>query len=233
MNDDKYSKFMENYIPSSIEEFFANNLDPEREKIREILKNISEDAEKIYLAGICILQIKDFPARQAIVGHCFRELMDAIIRTNETLMKSQVLEAIKTIEFVKLGQSNDEEIKKMLGTRDVWKAFKALRNEKAQLSETLLSMNPRRALKIESSNKEEREKSREDLDAFIENVKNAKGGMEGLRHFNEKFHTLSEEELLNNIQTIENYIKQLEQPQYLESKEVLDDILEETNTKAD
>lgn len=226
-------EFIADYSPSSIEEYFANNLDPERQKVRKILKDISEDAEKIYLAGIYILQIKDFPARQAIVGHCFRELMDAITRTNETLMKSQVLDAIKTIEFVKLGQSDDEEIKKMLGNKDIWKEFKALRNEKARLSETLLSMNPKLALEIESSNKEKREKSRENLDTFIENVRKAKGGMEGLRHFNKTFHILSEEELLNNIQTIESYIKELKQRQYIEAKEVLDDILEETNTKAD
>lgn len=233
MIDDKYSEFVEDYIPSSIEEYFSKNLDPERQNIRKILRSINENAEKIYLAGVYLLQIKDFPARQSVVGHCFRELINAIIRTDETSMKSQLLEAIKTIEFVKQGQSNDEEIKKIVDTKDIWAKFKALRNERSQLSETLLSMNPKLALKIESSNIDEREKAREYLDTFIKSVKDAKGAIESLRHFNKKFHTISDEELFNNIQTIENYIKQLEQPQYLESKEVLDVILEETNTKAD
>ncbi|MBR1605606.1 MAG: hypothetical protein IJ660_05825 [Alphaproteobacteria bacterium] len=233
MNGDMYSKFMENYVSTTMEEYFAKNLDPERQNIREILKSISEDAEKIYLAGIYILQINDFPARQSVVAHCFRELIDAIIRTEETLMKSQVVVAIKTIDFVKKGQLSDEEIEKFVNDRDNWQKFKSLQNEKAKLSETLLSKNPKLALKIESSDKNEREKTREDLQTFIENVKKAKRIIDSLRHFNKRFHTISNEDLLNNIQIIESYIKQLEQPQYMEVKEVLDDILEETNTKAD
>lgn len=90
MTDDKYSKFVEDYIPSSIEEYFSKNLDPERQNIRKILRSINENAEKIYLAGVYLLQIKDFPARQSVVGHCFRELINAIIRTDETSMKSQL-----------------------------------------------------------------------------------------------------------------------------------------------
>ena len=153
MNGDMYSKFMENYVSTTMEEYFAKNLDPERQNIREILKSISEDAEKIYLAGIYILQINDFPARQSVVAHCFRELIDAIIRTEETLMKSQVVVAIKTIDFVKKGQLSDEEIEKFVNDRDNWQKFKSLQNEKAKLSETLLSKNPKLALKIESSEK--------------------------------------------------------------------------------
>ena len=51
-----------------------------------------------------------------------------------------------------------EEIEKFVNDRDNWQKFKSLQNEKAKLSETLLSKNPKLALKIESSDKNEREK---------------------------------------------------------------------------
>lgn len=227
----KYSEFVEDYIPSSIEEYFSKNLDPERQNIRKILRSINENAEKIYLAGVYLLQIKDFPAKQSVVAHCFRELINVIIRSEETLIKTQALEAIKAIDFVKQGRCSEKKIANVLD--EIWDKLKSLQNERAKLFETLLSKNPKLALKIESNDSNEKNDTLERLNSLVSDVQTVKSDIDKLRHFNGKFHTITDEKFINNIKILENYIKQLEQPQYLEAKEVLDVILEETNTKTD
>lgn len=230
MTDDKYSKFVEDYIPSSIEEYFSKNLDPERQNIRKILRGINENAEKIYLAGIYLLQIKDFPARQSVVAHCFRELINVIIRNEETLIKSQAIEAIRAIDFVKHGQCSESKLQNVFNK--IWTELKSLQNERSKLYESLLDRNPLLALKIEN-NSTEKDKITEYIETLLDNVQAAKGNIDKLRHFDTTFHVISDEQFMNYIKMLEDFIKQLEQPQYLESKEVLDVILEETNTKAD
>lgn len=231
MNGNMYSKFMENYVSTTMEEYFSKNLDPERQNIRKILRSINENAEKIYLAGVYLLQIKDFPARQSVVAHCFRELINVIIRSEETLIKTQALEAIKAIDFVKQGKCSEKKIANVLD--EIWNKLKSLQNERAKLFETLLSRNPKLALKIDSTDKGEKDKILEHLGSIITSVQTAKNNIDKLRHFDKEFYTISEEQFFNYIKVLEDFIKQLEQPQYMEVKEVLDDILEETNTKAD
>ena len=44
----KYSEFVEDYIPSSIEEYFTKNLDPGRQHIRKKKRRINENTEKFH-----------------------------------------------------------------------------------------------------------------------------------------------------------------------------------------
>jgi hypothetical protein len=195
-----------------VEEFLATELTPKQKKIREILKTFSNDAESIYIAGICILKIDDFPVQQSIVSHCFRELINVISRWNETECKDQLIDALKNVDFIKDGQPKDEEIKKIVD--QIWDKIKSLRNESGKLIGVISERRPKLL----------KESSRD----MVNYVKEAKKKIDTLRHFNKEFKTIHLDEFNTHIVTLENFILHL-QPSYLEQKEVLDDSLKSSN----
>ncbi|MDR1452505.1 MAG: hypothetical protein LBJ25_00810 [Candidatus Margulisbacteria bacterium] len=112
MGEENYIGFTSEAIPNTIpESLVEQSLTEKQQKIIEILKTFNNGTENIYLAGIYIWQTAGFPAKQSVVAHCFRELINAIIRRTETDYKNQIIDALKSVDFIKKGKSSDEEIK--------------------------------------------------------------------------------------------------------------------------
>lgn len=220
----------------STEDFF-NGLDPVKKKICEILRTFSDDAEAAYKAAVFILQIPDFPAKQSVVAHCMVNVIDAINVYSENILKCQLLNALKTVEFIKESKKSDSDIEKII-TSSWNQGFKQLYDEQAKIRELFMDRNPafERMIKDEAVPKEKKNQLQQELSHKIDKVNAAKRGKNSLhscRHLNIKFHTISDSEFMGHIKNIENYILELDSPQYLEKKEVLDGILESANSKSD
>ncbi|MDR3195959.1 MAG: hypothetical protein LBT58_04205 [Endomicrobium sp.] len=203
----------------NVEEFLASKLTREQKKIREILKtfSFSNDAESIYIAGICILKIDNFPAQQSIVSHCFRELINAILRWEETECKDQAIvaitDALKKVGFIKNGRPTDERIKETVN--QIWDKIKSLHNERDKMKKLISERHPK--LKTE------------EIDNIVNKTNEAKKKINGLRHFDKEFKTILLDEFNEHIKTLENFILYLEP--YLEQKEVSYDILESSKKR--
>lgn len=218
-------------IPSpiiSMENFYAQNLGPKRKKICEILKTFSDDAVSIYLAGIAALEIPDFPAQQSVVGHCFRELINAIIRSDESVLKNQVLKGLQSVEFIQNSEKTETEIFDVINI--VWDKIKSLNNEKAKLKKLFIDRNLQNQKELLFSNSNGRREIENNINSVICQVLSAKGVIDKLRHCGKNFYTISTEQLCEKIDILENYILQLEDPTYIKQKEMLDEILETANS---
>ena len=220
----------------SMSDFF-NGLDPVKKKICEILKTFSDDAEDAYKAAIYIWQIPDFPAKQSVVAHCLVNVIDAINEYSEDILKRQLFDALKAVNFVKESEKTDSEIQQII-TSSWNQGLKKLYNEKAKMCALYMDRNPifERMMKDEAVAQERRQQIKKEFDEKVQKISFAKRGSDSLnscRHLNIKFHKISDSEFVNHISNIENYILELDSPLYLEKKEVLDGILESTNTKSD
>ena len=218
-------------LPISMADFFAKNLTPKQKKICEILKTFNEDSVAIYMAGIAILQIKDFPAKQSVTSHCFRELINAISRREESALKQQALEGLKVIEFIKNANNEHKRLENTLNK--IWTELKSLNNEKSKLVSMFWDRNPKKKQEMLTADTEHKERLLNDVQGIINNVIAAKGRIDKLRHFDKQFSTLPQEQFEENIDILENYILSLEDAQYMERKESLDGILAATNTRRD
>ena len=221
---------------TSMTEFF-NGLDPVKKKICEILKTFSNDAEDAYKAAIYIWQIPDFPAMQSVVAHCLVNVMDAINEYSEDILKGQLFDALKTIDFVKESEKTDSDIKKII-TSSWNQGLKKLYDEKVKMRALYMDRNPtfERMMKDETVSQEKKQQIKQEFEKKAQEINFAKRGDDSLnscRHLNIRFHKISDSEFVNHIINIENYILELDSPLYLERKEVLDGILESTNTKSD
>jgi len=220
----------------SVDEFF-NGLDPVKQKVCEILKTFGDDAEEAYKAAIYIWNIPDFPAKQSVVANCMVNVMDAINEYSEDILKGQVFDALKMVDFVKESEKSDSDIKNVITS--LWnKDFKKLYDEKAKMRALYMDRNPlfERIMKDDTVAREKRLQIKQEFEKKVQKINSAKRGDDSLnscRHLNIKFHKISDSEFVNHIRNIENYILELDSPLYLEKKEVLDGILESTNTKSD
>ena len=221
---------------ASMTDFFSG-LDPVKKKICEILKTFSNDAEDAYKAAIYIWQIPDFPAKQSIVAHCLVNVMDAINEYSEDILKGQLFDALKTVDFVKESEKTDSDINKIITS--LWnQGLKKLYDEKVKMRALYMDRNPifERMMKDETVVQEKKQQIKREFEKKAEKINFAKRGDNSLnscRHLNIKFHKISDSEFGNHISNIENYILELDNPLYLEKKEVLDGILESANTKSD
>lgn len=212
----------------SMENFYAQNLGPKRKKICEILRTFSDDAVNIYLAGIAVLEIPDFPAQQSVVGHCFRELINAIMRSEESVLKNQVLKGLQSVEFIKNSEKTEDEIFDVINK--AWDKIKSLNNEKAKLKKLFVDRNIRKQKELMFSDPIGRKEIENNINSVINHVLSAKGVIDKLRHCGKNFYTISTEQLYEKVDILENYILQLEDPTYIKQKEMLDEILETTNS---
>lgn len=217
-------------VPISMAEFLAKNLTPERRKNCEILKTFNDDSVAIYMAGIAILQMKDFPAKQSVVAHCFRELINAIVRSEESVIKKQAIDGLKEIDFIKNGNHCDEKITDTVNA--IWQNLKSLNNENSKLFSLFIERNPKKQQELLTATSKDQEKQIRDsiynaLKPFLE----AKSKINKLRHFDEHFSTLSEFEFDKTVNVLENFISSLDNAQYVEKKEALDGILAAANAK--
>lgn len=221
---------MENLnLSVSMTDLFARNLTPKQKRVCEILKTFNEDSVAIYMAGVAILQIKDFPAKQSVASHCFRELINAISRREESALKQQALEGLKVIEFIK---NADHEQKRIENTLDkIWADLKSLNNEKSKLVSIFMDRNPKKKQEMLIADAEHKKRLLNDVNGIINQVMAAKGRIDKLRHFDKQFSTLPQEQFEENIDILENYILYLENAQYMERKEALDGILAATNAR--
>lgn len=221
---------MENLnLSVSINDLFARNLTPKQKRICEILKTFNEDSVAIYMAGVAILQIKDFPAKQSVASHCFRELINAISRREESVLKQQALEGLKVIEFIKNANHEQKRIENTLDK--IWADLKSLNNEKSKLISIFMDRNPKKKQEMLIADAEHKKRLLNDVDGIINQVIAAKGRIDKLRHFDRQFSALPQEQFEENIDILENYILYLENAQYMERKEALDGILAATNAR--
>ncbi len=212
----------------SMENFYAQNLGPKRKKICEILRTFSDDAVNIYLAGVAALEIPNFPAKQSIIGHCFRELINALVRSDENELKQQVFTALKSAEFIRNSESKNERIEHVVN--EIWEKIKPLNNETSKLKTMFIDKNPKQKKDLLFSDIETRKKTQKNIDDVIQQVLTAKGNLDKRRHFNKKFSIIPNEQLIENVTILENYILQLEDPTYIKQKGMLDEILETANS---
>ena len=204
-------------------------LTPERRKNCEILKTFNDDSVEIYKAAIAVLQIKDFPAQQSVVAHCFRELINAIIRSEESLIKQQAIDGLKAIEFIKNGGHSEERIKATVN--EIWKQLKTLNNEKSKLFSVFMDRNPKKQQELLSASEEEKEQIIESINNALEPVLEAKNRIDKLRHFDKRFSKLAQPEFDKIVNVLESFVSRLDNAQYLERKEALDGILAKANTR--
>ena len=216
----------------SIGDCFAQNLTPTNKKICEILRTFSADAEETYKAALCLLQQADFPARQSLLSHCLVNLIDAINCYSENLLKKQVIEAISNVRFVIESNKTADEIKKVV--QHTWnQGLKALYNQKIQTKTLFMTRNPKieKILQDENISSETKNELEREFSKKYSTIENASNALNSCRHLNEKYHKISEQDLCLHFKNIEEYILDLEDPSYIERKDVLSEILQKINDK--
>ena len=182
-------------INETIEEFLERKLSADRKKILLLLDGIgSEDSVKIYKAGIyCFLQ-ENLPAKQLIVSHCFNELINSLIRIEETVLKEQFTEAILNIDFVKNSGFSESKINEVCGA--MFGHAKGLNNEKGKVIQLIKDLRP----KIDDKQLEE----------LANEILSKKGKIGKLRHFNKNLKEIDLLEFNKTIEAIEKVILSLE-----------------------
>lgn len=216
----------------SIGDCFAQNLTPTNKKICEILRTFSADAEETYKAALCLLQQTDFPARQSLLSHCLVNLIDAINCYSENILKKQVVEAISNVRFVIESNKTADEIKKVV--QHTWnQGLKALYNQKIQTKTLFMTRNPKieKILQDENISPEIKNELEREFSKKYSTIENASNALNSCRHLNEKYHKISEQDLCLHFKNIEEYILDLEDPSYIERKDVLSEILQKINDK--
>ncbi len=226
----------EQFTPSeikSVPDFLSTALTDKQKDVANVLRTYSDDSASIYIAGCTILNTPNFPAKQSIVGHCFREMLNGIIRWNEPVNKAQFTRAIESVDFIQNCGFSSQEIDKTVN--EIWDKAKKFGNEAGKLKTALIDKNPRWAqqLKDEKISPNEKEQVQRDINKIIEKVLDSKHKINKTRHFNETFYTIAPEDFTKHIETIESYILKLGQPLFEENMRVIDDILEEANAKSD
>ena len=216
----------------SIGDCFAQNLTPTNKKICEILRTFSADAEETYKAALCLLQQADFPARQSLLSHCLVNLIDAINCYSEDLLTAQVIEALSKIKFVVESNKSTDDIKDAV--QHAWhQGLKNLYDQKTKTKTLFMDKNPKfeHILTDETVPETIKRDLQKQLAQKQANFSAAKKSLNKCRHLNITFHKISEEELKKHFRNIEDYILDLDDPTYIERKDILNDILQKTNVK--
>lgn len=216
----------------SMDNFYAQNLGPKRKKICEILKTFSDDAEETYKAALYLFQQKDFPARQSLLSHCLVNLIDIINNYSENLLKKQLIEAISNVRFVVESNKTADEIKKVV--QHTWnQGLKGLYDQKTQTKTLFMTKNPKfeKILQDENISPETKNKLEYEFGKKYTTIKNASNALNSCRHINEQYNTIPEQELCTHFTNIEEYLLELEDPSYIERKDILSDSLQKINAK--
>lgn len=217
----------------SIGDCFAQNLTPTNKKICEILRTFSADAEETYKAALCLLQQADFPARQSLLSHCLVNLIDAINCYSENLLQNQVVEALSRTKFVVESNKSTDDIKDAVQHAWHQQGLKKLYDQKIQTKTLFMTKNPKieKILQDENISPEIKNELEREFGKKYSTIKNASNALNSCRHLNEKYHKISEQDLCLHFKNIEEYILDLEDPSYIERKDVLSDILQKINIK--
>ena len=155
---------------------------------------------------------RNLPAKQLIVSHCFNELINSLIRIEETVLKEQFTEAILNIDFVKNSGFSESKINEVCGA--MFGHAKGLNNEKGKVIQLIKDLRP----KIDDKQLEE----------LANEILSKKGKIGKLRHFNKNLKEIDLLEFNKTIEAIEKVILSLES-KYNERKKIIDEILEQTN----
>lgn len=225
MNEHMDNNFVLNFSSGNIK-FLS--LSPKQEIVLDKLKQIDGTAAQAYKAGIYFLQQEDFPLKSFFICHSFYLLYEIFMKADEQQQYAEFHNHIKQNlkNAVKINKwfEDDicEEIMQRASTdkkiKDIWNDLSSLAKGKSYFWHYFI--------------RSFRPKIKDDiLQDMISRIKEAMNHFHRGRHYNVS-NTTDSDEYKPSIELVENFILELEQP-YLEAKEVLDVILEETNTKTD
>lgn len=227
MNTEK-SKYIENEITFdfSNDEINFLSLSPKQELVLDKLQQIDETAAQAYKAGLYFFQQRDFPLKSFFICHSFYLLYEIFMKADEQqqysefrmYMEENLRNAIKMNKWFE--EDICDEIMKRKSTEKTIKRF----------WDDLSSLSKGKSYFWHYFIKIFRPKIKDEiLQDMISNIKEAMQHFHSGRHYNA---SKNPTDFNSSIELVEDFILSLEQP-YLEAKEVLDDILEETNTKTD
>lgn len=222
------------YIDNEITLDFSGNemnflsLSPKQEFVLDKLQQIDETAAQAYKAGLYFFQQKDFPLKSFFICDSFYLLYEIFMKADE---QQQYLEFNKHVKE-NLGKAikinnwfNDSIYDEIMKRSNIDDKIKAI-------WEQLVQENKGKSHFWNYFIKSFRPKINEDtMNDMISKIRNAMNNFHKGRHYNAS-KTINPTDLKPSIELVENFILELNQP-YIEAKEVLDDILEETNTKTD
>lgn len=229
MNTEK-SKYIENEITFdfSNDEINFLSLSPKQELVLDKLQQIDETAAQAYKAGLYFFQRRDFPLKSFFICHSFYLLYEIFMKADEQqqysefrmYMKENLRNAIKMNKWFE--EDICDEIMKRKSTEKTIKRF----------WDDLSSLSKGKSYFWHYFIKIFRPKIKDEiLQDMILNIKAAMEHFHTGRHYNVN-KTINPADFKPSIELVEDFILSLNQP-YIETKEVLDDILEETNTKTD
>ena len=227
MNTEK-SKYIENEITFdfSNDEINFLSLSPKQELVLDKLQQIDETAAQAYKAGLYFFQQRDFPLKSFFICHSFYLLYEIFMKADEQqqysefrmYMEENLRNAIKMNKWFE--EDICDEIMKRKSTEKTIKRF----------WDDLSSLSKGKSYFWYYFIKNFRTKIKDNiLQDMVSNIKEAMQHFHSGRHYNA---SKNPADFNLSIELVEDFILSLEQP-YLEAKEVLDDILEETNTKTD
>lgn len=227
MNTEK-SKYIENEITFdfSNDEINFLSLSPKQELVLDKLQQIDETAAQAYKAGLYFFQQRDFPLKSFFICHSFYLLYEIFMKADEQqqysefrmYMEENLRNAIKMNKWFE--EDICDEIMKRKSTEKTIKRF----------WDDLSSLSKGKSYFWYYFIKNFRPKIKDNiLQDMVSNIKEAMQHFHSGRHYNA---SKNPADFNLSIELVEDFILSLEQP-YLEAKEVLDDILEETNTKTD
>lgn len=225
MNTEK-SKYIENEITFdfSNDEINFLSLSPKQELVLDKLQQIDETAAQAYKAGLYFFQQRDFPLKSFFICHSFYLLYEIFMKADEQqqysefrmYMEENLRNAIKMNKWFE--EDICDEIMKRKSTEKTIKRF----------WDDLSSLSKGKSYFWHYFIKIFRPKIKDEiLQDMVSNIKEAMQHFHSGRHYNA---SKNPADFNLSIELVEDFILSLEQP-YLEAKEVLDDILEETNTR--
>ena len=201
---------------------------PKQELVLDKLQQIDETAAQAYKAGLYFFRQRDFPLKSFFICHSFYLLYEIFMKADEQQqclefqkhVKASLENAIKINNWFE--DSIYDEVMKRGNIDDKIKA----------IWEQLVQENKGKSHYWHYFIKKFRPKIKENvLQDMVSKIKGAMQHFHSGRHYNAS-KRINPDDFKASIELVEDFILALDQP-YIEAKEVLDDILEETNTKTD
>ena len=148
-------------------------------------------------------------------------------------MQNQVVEALSRTKFVVESNKSTDDIKDAVQHAWHQQGLKKLYDQKIQTKTLFMTKNPKieKILQDENISPEIKNELEREFGKKYSTIKNASNALNSCRHLNEKYHKISEQDLCLHFKNIEEYILDLEDPSYIERKDVLSDILQKINIK--
>jgi hypothetical protein len=195
------------------------DLDDRQKRIIENIGRFGNDSKELYRAALFAYYNYDIPARQMIVAHCLNELMNSIIRNSEnereieSECEAEFNSAITNLKFVKDAGWKKDELKRKI--KELWKneyfgANKTLRNERIKIKRLLSDTN---LVDNSCNNFAEQGKKFIELgnvnnmrEAETNNIREIKGKLHRLRHFDSELKKVNDEELKEYFDGVEKFL---------------------------